>query len=417
MIDSASMLTLLEVGFASAVAAVAAVWFLLRATRRHANNSSAPTGATPRTDALEDIFQDAPIPAWTESKSGVVLNSNAAYDALAKPEPDQQRLFQHPPDLDLSHAKPIRYTASLAQPDVAQPTWFEITLRDVAEHRVGYAVPISNQIKAETALRDFTQTLTKTFAHLPVGLAIFDSNRELVLFNPAIGDLTNLPVEFLASRPSLFGFLDRLRETQMMPEPKDYKSWRNDMAALEAAAVDGTYSELWTLPSQLTYRVSGRPHPDGAIAFVFEDISADIKLKRRFRTEIEQAHEIFDCFDESIAIFSNVGVMTFVNESYRKLWGNDPSSALIETGIVDATRDWQSLCRPSPIWGDLRDYILNARNRSEWCDEIELLDGTHVSCRIAPLANGATLVRFIERTDTALLPILTNAEAPEKIMG
>lgn len=186
------------------------------------------------------------------------------------------------------------------------------------------------------------------------------------------------------------------------------------MAKLEAAAIDGTYSELWTLPSQLTYRVSGRPHPDGAVAFVFEDISADITLKRRFRSEIEQGHAILDCLDQGIAVFSNIGIMTFTNLGYQELWGNDPSSALVDTSIVEATRDWQSLCRPSPIWGDLRDFVLNTRERSEWCESIELLDGTLVTCRVVPLANGATLVRFQEDATDQLPRIPTKiVEQPE----
>ncbi len=399
MNDSSSLFLILEVIAVSVVVGVAAIAFLLRAARP----SAPPVAAPDIVQVADDRFAQAPIPSWTESSDGVLRDSNTSYDRLVASAQDKTQLFRHPPDLTLTDGKTARYTASIALANSADPAWYEVTLACREGDRLAYAVPITNQVKAESALRDFTQTLTKTFAHLPVGLVIFDSNRELVLFNPAIGDLTNLPIEFLASRPSLFTFLDRLRETQMMPEPKDYKSWRNEMARLEAAAVDGTYSELWTLPSQVTYRVSGRPHPDGAVAFVFEDISADITLKRRFRSEIEQGHAILDCFDQGIAVFSNIGIMTFANQGYQKLWGNDPSSAIIDTGIIEATRDWQALCRPSPIWGDLRDFILNTRDRSEWSDDIELLDGTHVMCRIVPLANGATLVRFQEnRTPTPL---------------
>ncbi|MEL7211269.1 MAG: PAS-domain containing protein [Pseudomonadota bacterium] len=410
MIDSTSLLMILEVTAVSIVVGVAAIVFLLCTVK----SSPTPAELAPRDTGDDDKFAQAPIPSWVETTDGVLRESNTSYNRLAQMAQSGSRLFQHPPDLSLTDGKTARYTTSVTLANSPDPAWFEITLAREGDTRTAYAIPITKQVKAESALRDFTQTLTKTFAHLPVGLVIFDSNRELVLFNPAIGDLTNLPVEFLASRPSLFAFLDRLRETQMMPEPKDYKSWRNDMAKLEAAAVDGTYSELWTLPSQVTYRVSGRPHPDGAVAFVFEDISADITLKRRFRAEIEQGHAILDCFDQGIAVFSNVGVMTFTNRGYQNLWGNDPSTAIIETGIVEATREWQSLCRPSPIWGDLRDFILNTRDRTEWSDDIELLDGTHVVCRIVPLANGATLVRFQENRVASRVELSnTNAEPVE----
>ena len=83
------------------------------------------------------------------------------------------------------------------------------------------------------------QTLTKTFAQLPIGLAIFDRNRVLQLFNPALLDLTGLSAEFLIGRPTLASVLDAMREQQVIPEPKDYRSWRKQMVALEEAAASG----------------------------------------------------------------------------------------------------------------------------------------------------------------------------------
>jgi len=53
------------------------------------------------------------------------------------------------------------------------------------------------------AQRNFVQTLTKTFAQLSIGLAIFNRERQLVLFNPALIDLTALPADFLTGRPHL----------------------------------------------------------------------------------------------------------------------------------------------------------------------------------------------------------------------
>ena len=59
-----------------------------------------------------------------------------------------------------------------------------------------------------------------------------------------------------------------------MPEPNDYSAWRAEMQDLARAAAEGRYQETWTLPTGSIYQVTGRPHPSGAIAFLFEDISA-----------------------------------------------------------------------------------------------------------------------------------------------
>ena len=74
---------------------------------------------------------------------------------------------------------------------------------------------------AEDPLRKFMQVLTKAFAHLTIRLAVFDQARRLALFNRALTDLSGLPIDFLTGRPRLFGFLDKLRERHLFPEPKD----------------------------------------------------------------------------------------------------------------------------------------------------------------------------------------------------
>ena len=69
-----------------------------------------------------------------------------------------------------------------------------------------FALPADAAVRAERSLREFVQTLTKTFADLPIGLAIFDQSRKLQLFNPSLIDLTRLPTGFLTARPTLFDY-------------------------------------------------------------------------------------------------------------------------------------------------------------------------------------------------------------------
>ena len=84
-------------------------------------------------------------------------------------------------------------------------------------------------IRAEDTLRSFIQTLTKSFAVLPTGLAIFDREGQLALFNPALIDMTGLDAAFLSRRPRMTDFFDALRDLQKLPEPRDYKAWRDDL--------------------------------------------------------------------------------------------------------------------------------------------------------------------------------------------
>ncbi len=352
---------------------------------------------------LRGIADHAPWLMWREGPEGTITWANAAYLKLAtdsQPDPiapswPPARLF------DLTAAapasKPGRHSVKL--PKEAEPRWFDLCGTPMAGETLFMAVDADRTVRAETSLREFVQTLTKTFAHLTVGLAIFDKSRKLTLFNPALADLTHLPPEFLISRPSLQSLLDRLRDRKILPEPKDYRSWRQQMQELETAAVTGTYEETWSLPSGQTYRVSGRPHPDGAVAFVFEDISAEISLTRRFRAELETSQAVLDSLDEAIAVFSASGSMILSNSAYARLWGVDPSTMVSAYGIRDAARSWNQRCAPSPVWGDLRDFVTRFGERADWTAEVRLRDGRQLDCRIAPLSGGATLIGF--RTNTA----------------
>lgn len=278
--------------------------------------------------------------------------------------------------------------------DKATPeAWYDCHINPIGSDILFTAVPADETVRAENRRREFTQTLTKTFAELAIGLAIFDRSRRLVLFNPALMDLTNLPTDFLTSRPSLIGFLDQLRENRVMPEPRDYRSWRASITELEAAAADGTYSETWSLPDGQTFHVTGRPHPDGAVAFLFEDISAEMSLTRHFRSEIEQYQTVIDIFEDAVAVFSPAGDITIMNRAYRDLWKIDSDEFMIGD-LTEATRRWHELSTPTPVWGDFRDFAHDNREREEWSASVGLRDGRQIDCRFTPKPGGVTMAVF-----------------------
>ena len=354
----------------------------------------------------------APYLVWQESRSGEIEWANAAYLSLAKSTlPDTPsnswppaRLFNHPAVAHHS-TTPKAQRVSLENKTENTVQWFDLTCKQVNESMLCFATSADSIVSAETSLKTFVQTLTKTFAHLSIGLAVFDRDRQLALFNPALTDLTKLPFDFLSGRPTLYTMLDRLRENQMMPEPKDYKSWRHQMIALEEAAADGTYTETWTLSSGQTYRVIGRPHADGAVALLFEDISAEIALTRNFRQELDTGQAVLDALKDAVVVFSSTGMITISNAAYTNLWGVDPSTAFGEMSIKDATRQWHEVCDPTPLWGQISSFSRTQGGRSEWFGKASLDTGQRLDCQISPLSGGATMVTFhVEKQATKPKP-------------
>lgn len=345
---------------------------------------------------LERIAVETPFPAWVEDGDGRVIWANPVYAALAAEQHGASQ-GQVPLLFDQRRSegeddRPVRQ--ALTRPDGSR-TWYDVLDRRAETgERIRFATPADSLVRAEDALRNFVQTLTKTFAHLPIGLAVFDKDRKLAIFNPALADLTGLPPDWLTGRPSIFSFLDRLRNASMTPEPRDFSSWRARIAEMMQEAETGIYEENWSLPSGQTYRVTGRPHPDGAIALVFEDITTAVTLKRKFRSEIAFSQSVLDNIEDGIAVLDRAGRLVLGNEVFTRLWGVSAEDTLSEIPLLDLLDVFRSRSRPTPVWGELRDFALVASERAQWDASVEHRDGDIIDCRFTPLPGRSTMCRF-----------------------
>ena len=321
---------------------------------------------------LRRMRDSAPDPVWQQDESGKINWYNKAYETLYRRvhggEVDPAKtLFT-----DCDSKYPNRVTLDAAADE--QPDWYQLSTVPTDNVTVFHATCINAVAEAENAQRNFVQTLAKTFAHLSIGLAIFDRDGQLTIFNPALVDLTGLPAHFLSARPTMLSFFDQLRENRAMPEPKNYHNWREEIAGMIAAATDGRYQETWTLESGQTYNVKGRPHPDGATAFLIEDISAEMSLTRNFRAEHEQGQVLLDTVDEAMAVFSPTGVLTFSNAAYRDMWSVDPDASFADVMIRDSVAIWEERFGASRVWKSIEDFVTEFGERQGWDVAVGHLD-------------------------------------------
>lgn len=338
----------------------------------------------------------APYPIWQSDPDSRITWANTAYLRLAEKLGLQDDAAGIPEifETNVLHASINPTRTAISDSAHSQSHWFDVWTLSENDQGTHYAIDANAIVNAEIAQRNFVQTLTKTFAQLSIGLAIFDRNRQLALFNPALIDLTDLPANFLSSRPNLLTFFDRMRENRMMPEPRNYASWREQIAELVVAASDDRYTETWTLPSGVTYRVVGRPHPDGAIAFLFEDISAEVSLTQRYRADIELGHSALDAVREGLAVFSPSGKLGFCNAAFHDLWQIEPDLTITEYTLKEAISHWRNQSEKTDVWERLRHHVLDLNPRESWEAEIQLATGTPLSLRVVSLSGGFTSVLF-----------------------
>ena len=172
-------------------------------------------------------------------------------------------------------------------------------------------------------------------------------------------------------------------------------------AELEEGARDGTYEENWQLPSGKIFRVTGRPHPQGALAFLFEDISTAIMLERRYRSELELSQATLDRMSEAVAVFDASGMLVFVNSAFEALWGLDPMERLDGPGVAAMAAFWAERCAPSGAWARLTEFTTAAEARTSWTEAVATRDGRAVEMLVAPLPDASALVVFRDRAPPA----------------
>lgn len=191
-------------------------------------------------------------------------------------------------------------------------------------------------------------------------------------------------------KPNLLGFLDKLRNTHILPEPKDYTSWRKIFFKIERSAMRDDYREDWGLPDGRALRVVGRPHPSGTVVFLFEDVTAVLAMERRYRSQVTGLKNTMDAVTIGLITFDRKGNVILINDAMRHRLSAD--TAL--NSIQDFSRIMQDMFQPTPVWGDLRQYIEEIAERSGWQADVATNAGDYVSINFEPIASGNTLCEF-----------------------
>lgn len=291
-----------------------------------------------------------PVPVWREDAAGRVIWANAAYMRLLH-EVGAGQTASWPLPAIFPQPKPgdaLRH--GLRPGSRNRQIWFDLVAVRDGDALLCHALPADEAQRAERTRLEFVHTLSRTFATLPIGLAVFDRTRRLNLFNPALTDLTRLEPEFLASRPGLDGFLNRMRDKRILPEPRDYKAWSRRLLDVEAALASGGFEETWTLPDGRNFRVSAAPHPDGALALLIEDITDDVRLKRSFRVELETGQAALDMAESAIAVFAQNGELVLTNAAFDDFITFDGIATLGGVRLPEAITSWRRMSDEPGLW-------------------------------------------------------------------
>lgn len=322
---------------------------------------------------LNAFLDSIPFPASVSDATGSITSNDAfrlLQDTLVNAAPNERHLV----NVD------------------GQDSWFTVSESTVDGTSLRFALPADDLVHAEQSLKRLMETLSTTFAHLPVGLAVFDADKTLNLFNPALCELLGLDPTWLAMRPTIASFLENLRDSRHLPEKKNFLEWRRLLTKMEAAAANKDYSGEWNLSNGQVLRVQGQAHSQGAVAFLFEDITAEIQVSRLRHSETALNQAVLDQISDAIVVLDAAGSTGFTNARFDAVYPVDTTSPLQGFSILDLGQSLPETPEVGAFLKRLRGFVSQDGNRTAWTQVLPAPANT--LAKIFPLPEGSTFVSF-----------------------
>ncbi len=265
----------------------------------------------------------------------------------------------------------------------------------------GMAFDVSDEETARETLDRHQRAHDDTLNHVSDAVAIFGADRKLSFHNKHFEELWDLAPRFLLEKPSHGEFLDRLRESKLLPAQQKYSDWRAKELAYDTGGNRRSIDEnMWMLPDGRTLQVTRQKHPLGGILLLFKDITDQLSLQANYNALINQQKATLDKLNEAVAVYGSDGSLKLRNASFEELWQLDPK-LLKNTPDFDVVSE---LCGPlfhdKSVWSAIKGRVTNPtpEARQQFRGEMKRSDGSIVTFLTQPLPDGATLIAFVDVT-------------------
>lgn len=365
-------------------------------------------GVRAERDAYSAALDALGIPAWRRGADMTLEWVNTAYAAavgLATPEAvlaSQTPLDRREPVLAreaLDAGTPAtekRYVVLAGQRRA-----LSIVETPVTNGVVGTAIDVTALEEAEQRLQRHMDAHEETLNKLKTAVAVFGANQQLAFYNRAFARLWGFDETWLDTHPSDGEILEKLRVQRRLPEQRDFQAWKRERLSLYSDASAGL-DELWHLPDDMTIRVVCQPHPMGGLIFLYDDVTDQLTLERNYNTLITVQKETLDSLSEGVAVFGPDGKLQLSNAAFARIWTirQDRLDGRPHFGEVS------DLCRSligeeEEVWAKISANVtgLSTERRTE-AGRFTRADGAVLHYAVVPLPDGATLLSFVDVTDS-----------------
>lgn len=375
--------------------------------RQHADLKNRYQGLVNTVSSLRMLLDGLDMPVWCKDAAGRLTWVNSAY-AKAVEQPSVEMVLAAGDELlDGQGRKAIerehetRQVVANRLPVVVagQRRIYDVVDVITREGAAGIATDVSVLENIQAELRRTVDFHARTLDQLATAVAIFGPDKRLQFYNAAYRTLWGLDTAFLESHPEDGVVLDEIRAMRKLPEQADFRGWKRDLLssyqALEAR------EHWWHLPDGQTLRVIANPHPQGGVTYVYENVTERLELEKRNNALLSVQGETLDHLAEGVAVFGSDGKLRLWNPPFAALWKLDRTTLVKSPHIADVVT-WCSMLHNEPeTWRRVQQAVAGlADSRIRFDGRMDRRDGTVIEYATVPLPDGATLITFVNVTDT-----------------
>ena len=360
---------------------------------------------------LAESFEHAPLITWRRDDQGHPVWANRAYIEAVEARDLTEVIDRRLELVSGKEEEAIRDLAArartLGKPQTERAATVIDGSRRVLEFRevpvkngtLGYATDVTAQVGAADALHKQIEANEHTLDRLHRGVAVFSKDLQLSYFNDAIAQLWELSPSWLQNHPNLREVLNALRDSNKVPQTRNFATWRADMLD-RYAKISERHDTHWHLPGGGAFHVLAQPHPLGGLLLVFEDVTDFFELKRDMATVSAVQRAAFSRLREGILVLGLDGRRRLSNPAFDQLWGLD------EEVLKDAhLREIAALCTnlfdDDDVWTDMIEHVSGAGEaRRPWNRRLQRKDGLVLRLSTTILPDGATMFAFTDITDS-----------------
>lgn len=363
-------------------------------------------------ERFEEHVMTAPFPAWRRNEQGKLIWVNKAYAAAVEAETPEaavaaglemlgedtlatlrRALYDKPRASERSHAIMAGERRAI-----------EVSEQRLTNGFAGIAVDVSALDNAEMELRRHIESHAATLDRVTAAVAICGPDKRLAFRNRAFETLWGLEPSWLDTGPTDGEILDELRARRRLPEQSNFQAWKQ--SRMEIYTSTEPVEEYWYLPDGRTVKLLAQAHPFGGVIYLYENVTEQLKLESSYNQLERVQRETIDHLYEGVAVFGSDGRLKLYNPAYARIWALGDAQLADEPHINDVIAACRGLYADESEWEALKARIVAATGvRQQQTGRLTRPDESVIDYAIVPLPDGATLLTYVDVTDTTRMEL------------